>query len=282
MRYIDDRYVGFVKNSNQVSVTYGPNFDLNAHHYIMWSGGSDSTLLLYELLQIFGPEKVHAVSYKYPWLLSAKAEMEDRYRNLFKAKLGVIDPRLQNFSHAFISISTEKISGDKIHFKYGDKCGFIQSASWLLSIPQFTEDNSYVYMGDIVNDQLDSARQQSLYDTFSGICGLMGKELKLRRPYLLLDKTNILYKLIEYGIYDCVWFCEMPETSNNKICGSCKPCQLHLSSLNTLANIDPDVPDFVKLYAKREYDRLMEIRTSKPKYLKAEEVEVVDDVKDSN
>lgn len=271
-KHIDDKYFVYKPNENQIALTYGSK-DFNSKHIVMWSGGTDSTLLLYELLQTYGSENVTAISYQYPWLLSTKIEMENRYRELFKSKLKVSDPKLANFNHAIMKINLDKISGSMPSFQYGKDIGFIQACSWLLSVPQLCPDDSYVYTGDIVNDQLDSIKQTSLYELFDGISGVMGKNLHLRRPYLLFEKYQVIRKLIEYNIYDSTWFCEMSNDTDNKICGICNPCKLHLSALNTLGNIDNDTPELVRLIAKQQYEKLMNNRTSVKLYDKKEDKE---------
>lgn len=253
-KFIDDTYKVFIPNTNQIQITYDKNENKDSNHIVMWSGGTDSTLLLYELLQTYGPEKVIAISYNYPWLLKSKFEMENRYRELFKAKLRIVDPRLADFNHSVMTISVDNnmIRGHHDH----NRVGYIQAASWLLSIPQFATKNSYIYLGSIINDELETVKSESLNQLFEGICGVIGKDLYLRRPYLLFKKFMIIQKLIEYKLYDSTWFCEMPDNTNNKICGECNPCLTHLEALHTLAYLYPSCSEYVKTQAKEIYDRL--------------------------
>lgn len=73
----------------------------------------------------------------------------------------------------------------------------------------------------------------------------------------------------------------MSNYTDNKICGICNPCKLHLSALNTLANIDSDAPELVKLIAKQQYEKLMNNRTSVKLYDKKEDKEyTIEDKKD--
>lgn len=252
-KFIDDTYKVFIPNTNQIQITYDKNENKDSNHIVMWSGGTDSTLLLYELLQTYGPEKVIAISYNYPWLLKSKFEMENRYRELFKAKLRIVDPRLADFNHSVMTISVDNmIRGNHDN----NRIGYIQAASWLLSIPQFATKNSYIYLGSIINDELETVKSESLNQLFEGICGVIGKDLYLRRPYLLFKKFMIIQKLIEYKLYDSTWFCEMPYNTNNKICGKCNPCLTHLEALHTLAYLYESCSEYVKTQAKEIYDRL--------------------------
>ena len=64
-------YLPFKSNMNHISASY-QNTESNSKHFVMWSGGCDSTLLLYELLDAYGSDKVVAISYIMPYLLRDK------------------------------------------------------------------------------------------------------------------------------------------------------------------------------------------------------------------
>jgi 7-cyano-7-deazaguanine synthase in queuosine biosynthesis len=81
---------------NQIHAQYG-SLDKDVTHYVLWSGGCDSTLLLYELLDTYGSNNVVAISYTYPWLVKEKYETERLHREAFKSKLSFEEISFQIF-----------------------------------------------------------------------------------------------------------------------------------------------------------------------------------------
>lgn len=228
-----DVSVPYIPGQNQIKATYGTDIPgKDSKHYVMWSGGTDSTLLLYELLMTYGPEHVIAISYKYPWLTKDKYENEKAHRIAFLATMQVRG--LGGFKHMELTISQTDIMGNinyDIQAKQG--AGLPQAVAWLLSVPLYAEEGAYIYDGCIKNDDL-VIRLEHYTNIFRGVSGVMRRDLTLRQPYLNLSKENILEKLIGYDLYSETWFCEMPNGSS--ICNKCKPCNLHKISLSYLAS----------------------------------------------
>lgn len=251
MKPVIDISYPFCPHHNQIQL--GDNWERgkDAKHYLMWSGGTDSTLLLYELLDTYGADHVIAISYIYPWLLSDKASSEKIAREAIKAKLNTLGPKFANFSHTEITVSQEQKTGSFLQAIQGG--GLPQAVAWLLSVPLFAEENSYIYDGGIRCDDL-TLRLEDYHRLFTGVAGVMRKGLTLREPHLHYTKANVLERLIEYDLYDIAWYCEQPD-GVMKPCRKCTPCITHIAALIELY-LSPRVSEFVKQRALRELNKI--------------------------
>lgn len=253
----DDRVIWnsipYMEGQNQVIATYREwdeeHKDDGGIHYIMWSGGCDSTLLLYELLEAYGPERVVAISYKFPWLYEKKWETENARRNAFKAKMKARDPKYNKFRHVEMETTIKQVEGDFIN---ANSMGLPQAVSWMLSIPVYCVSKSYIYTGAIRNDDL-TLHLEGYHEMFRGISKTLAKQLYLREPLIYLTKAQVLAKCFQYGIYDDTWFCEMPPEPTVP-CYECQPCKTHIAALTELSLGKKD--DFVTIMATRELEKI--------------------------
>lgn len=253
--------VSYATGENQVKIQYGNNSDeIDKTHYVLWSGGCDSTLLLYELLDTYGCKNVVAVSYKYPWLHETKYETEKLHREAFKAKLKLRDEKFNNINHTEFDISTNTISGNFMDVQRG---GNPQSIAWLLSIPLYTTSGSIVYTGTIVEDL--PLRIHEYCEIFSNVSKVLDRNIALRMPYLHLTKPQIIEKLFQYDIYEESWFCEMP-VGINKPCDNCEPCITHISALSALEITTKN--EFIKIRAQKELNKIKQRIDEGNKYSK--------------
>lgn len=234
-----ERGIPYIEGKNQISI--GFKSDENKKHYLMWSGGTDSTLLLYELLDAYGSDNVIAITLIFPWLIKDKVDNERLYRESFKSAMKLKGEKYSNFTHIEFNITINLLS-EKNKARLSSKGGLAQASSWLLSIPLYIDDGSYVYEGNNRNDDLNLHMEDYL-KAFEGSTNLIGKDITLREPYIYLYKHEILEKLIMYNIYDYTWYCETPKGIHK--CNSCNPCKTHLIALN-----------YLKCYAKNDYVRL--------------------------
>lgn len=222
----------------------------DAKHYVMWSGGTDSTLLLYELIKTYGAGNVFAISYDYQWLTENKKNSEKAHRELLKSKLNCMEFMNGNkINHTNIKIENTTISGNAL---YLNAPGLPQSIAWMISIPLYIPDNSYIYIGNIKDDDL-ALNLDHYHNLFESISGLLYKNIILREPYLYFHKYQILDKLFQYDLYDSTWSCEMPEKTN-VCCGKCIPCINHKNALREL--LEYGSSDIVKMKAKMALENL--------------------------
>ncbi len=241
----------YIKDQNQIKITYSSDQEANNHlHFVLWSGGCDSTLLLYELIELYGFSNVVAVSYKYPWL-GPKYNNERISREAFKAAMKLKYGDLQ-IRHIEIDVSVNSVSGCGLSAYPG---GLPQSVAWLLSIPLYATPKSYIYDGGISNDDL--TLKLDLYNqTLESVSDLLMRDFVIRHPYVYMYKWEILEKLFKYDIYKYTWFCEQPD--NDKPCCKCRPCQTHIIALKYLEEFSED--ELVRIKASRELSKIKELK----------------------
>ena len=241
---------------NTIKLAYG-NEGIENEHYLLWSGGTDSTLCLYELLEMYGVDKVIAVSLIYPWLHKTKIENEQVHRKAIKEKLKLQLSLSKDIRHMEITVSPEMISGDYISWSDG---GLPQAVAWLSTIGLYLPDGAYVYCGAIKNDDL-TVFMDHYHKMFEGMAGTLHRDITLREPYIMMEKYQVLDKLFQYNLYDVTWYCEMPN-GLNKPCLKCIPCLTHNSALIMLTmNASSDL---IKVQAKKELDKLTKLMSEHP------------------
>ena len=240
-----------VDGVNQIKYQYD-NDPENSIHYVLWSGGCDSSLLLYELLDAYGCNRVVAVSYKYPWLDKEKYETERLHREAFKAKLKLRGEKFANINHTEFNISTKTVSGNNIDTAPG---GTPQAIAWILSIPLYAPSGYTIYTGAIKGDDLPLFIHE-YSEIFSNIAKVLKRDINLRTPYLYLNKSQIIQKLIEYDLYEETWFCEEPKDVN-KPCYKCTPCSTHISALCSLELMTTN--DFIRSRCQKELAKIRKI-----------------------
>ena len=237
------------------------NPDSDAKHYVMWSSGCDSTLLLYELLKKYGPDKVIAISCKFPWLNKKKASHEVIFRQRFIDDLKRRNTGLSGFTHYTIDVNWQYRPKDSKNGGYHSS-GLLQPYSWLTIALPLMKPNDWFYIGTIRGDDLVTLYLRQFQDLFEASSKMLNKEIHLCMPYVGYTKANVIAKLIEYGIYDLTWFCEKPESPTSGPCTNCHPCKTHIEALASIAT-DTTVLKYVQLKAVSELNSLLATHSKK-------------------
>lgn len=202
----------------------------NAKHIVIWSGGADSTFLLYELLAKYGAENVSAISCIYPWLDKNKRSIEEAARGRIKEKLYSFGENFRDFKHLQIEVKFRQLSEKNINY---NGAGLLQAFSWVSTILPFTSDGDWIYTGYIRGDDLVTMYLEEYKDLFEAGLKLLNRDVTLCMPYGALNKSDILVGLMKADLYDSIWYCESPET--NVPCGKCAPCKHHMAALIEIA-----------------------------------------------
>ena len=237
------------------------NPDPDAKHYVMWSSGCDSTLLLYELLKKYGPDKVIAISCKFPWLNKKKASHEVVFRQRFIDDLKRRDTGLSGFTHYTIDVNWQYRPKNSKNGGYHSS-GLLQPYSWLTIALPLMKPNDWFYIGTIRGDDLVTLYLRQFQDLFEASSKMLNKEIHLCMPYVGYTKANVIAKLIEYGIYDLTWFCEKPESPTSGPCTNCHPCKTHIEALASIAT-DTTVSKDVQFKAVSELNSLLATHSKK-------------------
>lgn len=183
--------------------------DKKRKHFVMFSGGCDSTLILRWLLY-YGCKKITALSVKHPAMISSlRAE---------KAQAKIIAHLEAKFN---IGIVHTKVYCDACSVK-GD--GFSQQAMWAFLAAYGAEDKfichfGYLRMGDIWHSRGDW--EWLFIHTYK----LMGKVLNWNYPLQWHYKEQVIDMLVEAKMMSLVTTCEDEEDLKKPPCGKCLPCR---------------------------------------------------------
>jgi hypothetical protein len=185
----------------------------------LWSGGCDSTLVLFDVLKFLKDKQdkriVKSYSFNHAQLDTEKIVWERQKRNTFLLWLD------QNgyagmVQHNDISLPPYMITS----------AGCPQPMLWISNIIHLCELNSIILSGYHSGDDFWT------YSVFSnwlkiatGLINGHEKKVSFFMPYRWHSKLDIIKELKNNKIYDFTWWCEAP-CSKGK-CGRCKPCVLH-------------------------------------------------------
>lgn len=202
-----------------------------AKYLVLWTGGLDSTSLVYRLLQ-----QGHIVHTVYITLLNNAEKVRSELQAISKIK-----PHLEKFNTddtcRFSHIGP--ISSIYIH-SHGSAYNLKQVSPFILSIPYMADIHTYDYvaMGYTMNDcaisYLDDI--QKIYKALDGLCNI--KLPKLAFPLVKVHKYES-WQLLPQEIRAKIFWCESPEISP---CNICPPCR---------RMIDAEIMD--------EYTKLVEV-----------------------
>ncbi len=212
------------ENFNKTDIKSILTSSLKREIICLWSGGCDSTLVLFELLKelktLNDERVVKTYSFSHAQISSVKMLWEKQKRDTFLLWLDQ-NGCANKVQHTHISLPEYQMN----------HAGSIQSALWVTNIIPLTWEESFIFGGyhdgdcfwnyDLMSEWLKIA---------SGMVTMLNKKIDFCMPLRFWKKKEIIYSLKKYGIYECTWWCENP--GNNGRCGYCDPCQLHEMSLD--------------------------------------------------
>ncbi len=199
----------------------------NKDNVVIYSGGADSTLLLYELSKLkLGT--IHAVSFNpYHILLQEKIKCEKEARKRFKKYCTV-----NKINNIKFSQMTVDCSGDFPYPCNVDFDGMAQPTVWTGLLSVLLLRNCDIYLGYIKGDDFWMYKSE-FFNTFNEFKKLSGSKSRVILPYAYFDKEDILQELNNNNLLDCTWTCELP-TKTLQMCGECIPCRKHKKALREL------------------------------------------------
>jgi 7-cyano-7-deazaguanine synthase in queuosine biosynthesis len=192
---------------------------------VLWSGGCDSTLLLYDLCRqqqaiewshqyAKGPElkdseKVRAISVFHDQIDDDKAKLEARARTKIFEEF-----KKRGLSFECLSVNVQNLQGET-------RGGCLESAIWVLSAVPYLKQDEDFYLGYVAEDDIWHNRD-SYIRAFNGIQELMGNTGSVKFPLEWEYKLDIIKRLEKEKLLDLTWWCEHPK--DKKPCGTCKSC----------------------------------------------------------
>ncbi len=201
---------------------------------VLWSGGVDSTFLLYDLLtasnnrrgegeyvKLTESETVRTISINHPQITMSEmgAMARKKLVDKLKKKHG-----FKGFAQTEIIISQ---TGPEANRNHDD--GVIQPVIWLAHAVQYLDTSEDCYIAYIRGDDVWHYRNY-LYQAFDSLQALLGKTGKLMMPLEWVKKSEIINRLESLKLLKHTWYCELP-TKDEKPCGQCASCQTHKLAL---------------------------------------------------
>lgn len=188
-------------------------------HCVVWSGGLDSTLILYDLIK-----KNIDVS-----VITFETDVFGRDKNILEQ---VARTRfLQKFSNT--KITEYKI---KLDFPYTDNIhgegGICQQPYMINLIGLYGKKDTTYHFGYHKGDDFFTWHNEHI-KILENINTIMCKNVNVNFPLRHMQKWQIIDRIQYYGLDDYVWFCEYPGNSHNgkSECGNCNPCKTHMEHL---------------------------------------------------
>lgn len=204
----------------------------NKNIVVIWSGGCDSTLLLYNILDYLHQNNDHrqvtTYCFTHNQISQIKENNEKKSRDEFIEYI-----RNSKLSNNLGKSETIKISNDSHGMNMGNSSSCPQPAMWLYSTMSIIQDNSLVFLGYIHGDDFFNITVfKYWYDMYSGLRGLFGKMgLQISFPFINSDKLGVIENLKNLDIYQYCTFCEMPNEDGSE-CGECSSCVKHNAYLS--------------------------------------------------
>jgi len=199
---------------------------------ICWSGGCDSTLILWDLLQKQSkndpPIRTIAIDHFAVWA----GEEQDAARTKI---LFVLRERGFRIEHETLTIRC----GDR----NGLPCGTSEKPStlripqaplWLINAIMHLEPKEDLYVGYIRGDDVWHYIQEYRW-VFQYAAYLVGREGKLFTPLEFFTKADVIQALKLAKLFQYCWTCSSPK--NGKQCGKCKECKTQKLALYELSNL---------------------------------------------
>ena len=199
---------------------------------VLYSGGCDSTLVLYNLLKdnkrTSGCAKIHALSVVHCQV--GANEQNKTARKLFEAEM--LKRELYDVVFSDIKIETDFNCSANL----GGEWGLTQPIIWAINAVLYAKNEDTIYFGYHSGDDFWIHRV-AFEEAIQNMCKVCNKNIKLEYPLKFMSKAEIIKELKVRGLYDLCWYCEYP-TIGNTPCGNCLPCKLHRTALWQIDNLN--------------------------------------------
>jgi len=185
------------------------------YHYVVWSGGLDSTYLLDRVARLYSTQnqQIYTISIIYPEINKQKESMEKKARNRF---MKYAKKKGYNIEQYFLDIS------EAPPMQTGGLC---QAILWMFLGLPFIWNGSVMHFGYIKGDDFwhHSNHFDTVFEVFKKVSHRDDIEIAYDLEYT--KKCNILGEIPE----DLYWYCEAPKKVRKKIvpCGECCCCITH-------------------------------------------------------
>lgn len=202
---------------------------------VVWSGGADSTLLLFELAVKYGAKHNPVFAYSFVKENVAQAPFDKQARKKLKK---VFKEMGLNIKYAEVK---ESLRG-RIPWQYTN--GLPQCMMWLGGLAPILMCNAYIHLGYIREDDFWHANYTAR-QAFYKLGALVDSKAEMETPYEYERKADILRKLKHYGLLDLIRYCE---DDKEEPCGKCPSCKKHHHALLDLEKEEQECDTMVERY----------------------------------
>ena len=211
---------------------------MNNKVVLLYSGGPDSTTLLYDLCN--SGKHVIALTYNYGQI---ESEQELKHAKLHCEKLGVehhyfdfSGPMREHYIHPYpqymrmpkllIKLGDGSTEGDGVQ-PLGSSIALLMAASWASS-----HDIHDVYYAVHSDDRIFRDNDEKFFEQLSSLTAISeghARRTNFHVPYLDLTKTEVVGVGLRLGIdFEETWSCASASKTH---CGICAPCQAREKAL---------------------------------------------------
>lgn len=194
---------------------------------VCWSGGCDSTLLLFHAARAYGTPKspVRALSITSDQVSSGPREAAARKKILAEFK-----KRGLHVAHSEMSLTC---SGDGLNGK-----GLPQAVMWLVGTQFLLEDETYG-LGYIKGDDW-VAHKAEFEETFRLLQRVSDRTGSIWTPLSWTEKRGVIHQLRQHKLLKLTWWCEVPPRHKKATpCGDCHSCMTHETAVWKLDKFGP-------------------------------------------
>jgi len=189
---------------------------------VIWSGGCDSTKILYDLARNSSANKpVLAISVEHSRTDDLKRKKEEEAR---KKILKWMKEEGYHIEHETIKVTPDLMT----------PTGFNEPSCWVCSVVPYLPSFCNVHFGYIFEDSFWHLKGE-FTDTFHSITSLRINKYDIKLFFDLewTHKKEIIKELKEIGLFKLIWTCERPKKNGN-MCGKCIPCKSLKTNLQEL------------------------------------------------
>lgn len=246
---------------------------------ILWSGGCDSTWLLYDLIRGVKAEDRQISS---PGDKSADKPGEnaaDQKQAGTVRALSIIHPQVaaRDEQRAARASFTRAMARRKLGFQHAEYLieqyghfssfpsfggGLTQPMIWLPTAYMYLHNEEGLYLGYVKGDDFWHWKADVIH-MFNMFNNITGKNCTLHFPLEWTFKAEIIQSLQREKLYHHTWHCESPKAvgKGTKKCGTCHPCMVHKTALWQI-----ETGNETGIIAKKDIDKLSgkEIKCEKP------------------
>ena len=220
---------------------------------ILWSGGCDSSLVLYDIVQAtlrpivkngveqyrmcgeivdYDPnERIDVISINHDQV-PAKEESKAARKKL----LEVLSKRF--VQKRIFAGEVDIVNGGGYPLSVCHNNGIIQPTLWLLQAAQYLEASEDLYVGYIRTDDIWHYKQEFIA-AFELLQKLANRTGKLIFPLEWYTKQDVIKLLKQAKIYQYVWYCENPHYGKRcRGINKCHPCDEHDVALDRIAKAE--------------------------------------------